>query len=211
VHGRARPVCIAVVLTWALAVCGSSSSTASSTVKAASSLPSGKWGQLISCLQQGHPSFSISAAETGGSVTARADAVVVSNQLSGKELAYVGDLNAGADGVTGTGGMNVDQIAGPVQYGFSPSASTRAQASVTACVQSSGIGVGACSHIQLKGMSCQLAQDVILEYGKAAGTTSSGVTKKTFTVEGQQAQCQELSGTVACQVGSGQVAFNAKS
>lgn len=210
-RNRVALISAATVLALGVVACGSSSSSTSSTATTiAASLPSGAWGKLVGCLQ-GHPTFSVSTAGTGGVVTAKTSAVVVLSQASGKTIAYVGDLNAGADGVTGTEGMNVDQIAGPVQYGYSTTASHSAVAAVAACVASSGIGVGACAHVSLKGVSCEVAQEVMAEYEKTTGTTSNGVIQKTFTVQAQQVTCKELSGTVACQVGSGQIAFNPKS
>ena len=43
-------------------------------------------------------------------------------QANGHFLAYVDDMQLGSDGVTGSADADVDQIAGPLQYGFTPQA-----------------------------------------------------------------------------------------
>lgn len=209
VRARFSLVCATTLVALGIVACGSSAS--STTTATTGTLPNGAWGKLVACLQ-GHPTFSVSTAGTGGAVTAKTSAVVVLSQATGNTIAYVRDLNAGADGVTGTEGMNVDQIAGPAEYGYSTTASHGAIAAVATCVASSGIGVGPCAHVSLNGVSCEVAQQVMAEYRKTGGTTSSnGVLQTTFTVKGQQVTCKELSGTAACQVGSGQMAFGSKS
>jgi hypothetical protein len=156
----------------------------------------------------------VSADGPGASldVTAKTSAVVILSQLTGKRIGYVGDLNAGADGVSGTGGINVDNIAGPVVYGYTTTASPGAIAAIAGCVTSSGIGHGACAHVTLQGVSCKVAQEVMAEYRKTRGRiTSHGILQKMFTVHGQKVICKAGSGVAACGVGRGQMAFSVKS
>lgn len=125
VHQRSglRGVAGVVAAAVLLAGCGASSAP----------LPAGRWGKVISCLQ-GHPAFSVSEAGTGNDPGVQTGAVVVLDQLSGDFLAYVGNNRMGADDITGTEAANVDDVDGPIHYGFSDQADDQNRLDVGGCV-----------------------------------------------------------------------------
>lgn len=120
-------------------------------------------------------------------------------------------MNLGSDGITGSGGANVNQIAGPVEYGFSTFASAGEQNAINACVQSSGVATGACADISLSGVSCSLAESVIAGYRRAPGMRAAhGIVVRRFAVHGQRTLCKTLAGVAACEIGHGSLAFSSK-
>ena len=131
---RARGNAVVLALTTAalLSFLGGCSNSGSD----ASRLPPGKWGQVISCLE-GHPLFKVYDAYStnAGAPNARTKAVSVWQTLKGVALAYVGNSARGADDLTGTGDTDVNDVAGPIRYGFSPNADSQNQLDISNCVQ----------------------------------------------------------------------------
>ena len=182
--------------------------------------PAGKWGKLIACLQA-HPTFLVLTAGTGNNVTTRTTSVFVENRVSGRAISYLADMQLGSDGFTGSGEVNVNEIAGPIEYGFGPKASAADQVIVTGCVQSSGVTAGACAHWSFgKRMTCGLAQAIVAAYGRVLGIKSKHeILNKSFVIidpttkKSEHVGCQTLSGVAACAVNNStalSVGFSAK-
>ena len=104
---------------------------------AGSSLPAGKWGRVVRCLER-HRAFDVFDAYSRSAErpAAATRAVSVVGDASGFALAYVGDDALGADDTTGSAGATVDRTAGPLQYGFTRLANAREQSAVVNCIAS---------------------------------------------------------------------------
>lgn len=101
---------------------------------ASSTLPAGKWGQLIACLQSS-PHLNVNAAGTGTHPELQTNAITILDRSSGHVLAYIGDNQLGADDVTGTAGVDPGDIAGPIQYGFSSKADASQRQAIIGCLK----------------------------------------------------------------------------
>ena len=113
-----------VLLAGTLAGCGSGGA-----------LPAGSWGKLIGCLRS-HPLLAVYNAGSAIKLTPMTRAVSVWSQ-AGYNVAYVGDNALGADDFTSSDAADVDDVAGPIHFGFAPRADPSQRLAVTSCVEAS--------------------------------------------------------------------------
>jgi hypothetical protein len=99
---------------------------------------------VISCLE-GHPLFAVYDAYSthADAPSAKTKAVDVWQSVKGLDLAYVGNNSLGADDLTGAGATAVNEVAGPIHYGFSRLADGQNRLDVTRCVLDEYAGTSA--------------------------------------------------------------------
>lgn len=176
------------------------------------------WSSVVRCLQR-HTQFAVTQPDGTESPNAGTDAVLVlrkakpappldvqgSGPMNGNLVAYLDNTELGWALTPET--VFVDTIAGPLQYGLTPRATSRDQMIVNGCVNASGIDTVGCYKFGFPTpVTCAFDQAVFDAYKRATVRVpgSHGSIDTTLMVHDQSAGatvklvCEQSSGMVTC-------------